>query len=321
MPGVPFGQVARGPVPVADRRRRPVGAHHVWPHSQFQIDMRGHVLGMRRIRCHPTQRPRRAQAKHGVRRIIDTVNEVMRGAGMVGVGREYILRDSGGAQVIGNMAYTGMHAEQREGVEQPHLVVVGPAFGHAGEVPEVGPVAFGLGPLAIENLQRVQPGALDICAGPCGARLLGRRETVERGPRQVAVLLVPDRVVVSHRLAPVRHDEAGLQRLGLLEALQRGLILEQMQKQHALDEQGLCLRVVGGGGKRKAAQYRAGIGRCGVRSLVADCDAGRQAHQQPRQQRGGGAWKTRSDRHDDIRLAGAAIVHHTSTFQPEGGSR
>ena len=69
-----------------------------------------------------------------------------------------------------------------------------------------------------------------------------RRQPAERRARLGEVLVEPQRLVVGERFAPVRHREAGIGLLRLPEAVDRVVVLEAVEKQHAADERRLRLR-------------------------------------------------------------------------------
>ena len=68
------------------------------------------------------------------------------------------------------------------------------------------------------------------------------RHLLERGAAAVEVDLVPDRMVVRHRLAPVSHGKARLDLLRRAEFLRRIFELEAVEKQRPPQEALLRLR-------------------------------------------------------------------------------
>src|SRR6185436_20910086 len=68
------------------------------------------------------------------------------------------------------------------------------------------------------------------------ARLRSRGEPAERGEGRVAILFPPERVVGSHRFAPVGEGERRIDALRFTERLGGVVVLEGVQEQHAADE-------------------------------------------------------------------------------------
>ena len=68
------------------------------------------------------------------------------------------------------------------------------------------------------------------------ARLVRRREPIERLLRRLEILLRPERMVVAHRLAPVGHGEVRVGLLRLLERLRGFVELEVVERLDADEE-------------------------------------------------------------------------------------
>ena len=117
----------------------------------------------------------------------------------------------------------------------------------------------------IENLQGCEVVAF-ACGFCLGRALLGRlAQLCQYIPARPLIKLVPQRMVVGHRLTPHGHDEIRFQRLRLLESLGGFVVLEQMQQQGSPHEGLLRLRGFCAGGKFQGAQARH---RCGSLGLV-----------------------------------------------------
>ena len=252
-----------------------VGAHHVVPHAQGHEDVRGHVLRMRR-----GGRDRR-QAAGGLQRacrmlgIVHAVDPVVRRARVLGVAQVHRLRDARGLEEVGQVALAMREPEQRQGMEQPGFVVAGKASRQVGHRLEVARIARTLLALAVEHFGGGQPGLLAFgrCAG--GASGGVRRQLRERRAPGGDVLLVPDRVRVGHRLAPVGEREAGIARLCVQEGFLRRRILEQVQQQHAAHEGGLRGGIPRGGREVEPPQRLDALARFGCRMRLRAVGLGR----------------------------------------------
>ena len=73
-----------------------------------------------------------------------------------------------------------------------------------------------------------------------------RRDLLEDRLGRLRVLLRPQRMVVAHRLAPVRHRERGIDLLRALERHRGFVELEAVQALHAFEERRLRRRRAGG---------------------------------------------------------------------------
>src|SRR4029077_4407374 len=69
------------------------------------------------------------------------------------------------------------------------------------------------------------------------ARGARRPEARERGARLVHALVVPERLIVRERLAPVRHREAGIDLLRLPEGFDGVVVLEAVQQEDSAQEE------------------------------------------------------------------------------------
>ncbi len=93
--------------------------------------------------------------------------------------------------------------------------------------------------VVVQRLRTREPRAL---AGRTRFRETSRRrgrEPAKRGARSRRVLLIPHRVRVAHRFAPVRHHVARIERLRLAERGRRLRIVEVVQIEHAAVERGV----------------------------------------------------------------------------------
>ena len=137
-------------------------------------------------------------------------------------------------------------AEQRQSVKGRDVVVVGILLVHPPHGVAVGEITAVLVALAVQRLDGGEPIAFLVAAGFRRALRRRWRQPAEGGECCVAVLLLPDRVVVRHRLAPVGHGESGVGALGLAEGLAGGFVLEAVHEQNAVDEVLLRRRRPGG---------------------------------------------------------------------------
>ncbi len=255
MPAVARLPAGPGPLGVHHPDRVLVGADHVVPHSERHEDVRGHVLGVTRVRRRSGQLPRGVESAGGMVRVIDGVNQVVGRTRVGGVPPEDRLDQVGGAGVGAWVAHSLVESEQRQGVEQGDLVIAGMGLRepvHGGLVERV---ATSLGPVAVEQLDRVEEAGLARGAGLGPAGLGGRTELGQGGPGRIGLLLVPDGVVPGHRFAPVGQGQAGIGGLGLPEGVAGlGVMKEVEEERPSLEGQA---GVGDAGGDRKAQRAEA----------------------------------------------------------------
>src|SRR5262249_43390341 len=138
------------------------------------------------------------------------------------------------------IALTGWNRrKQRERVERRRLVVIRVRARKLAHPIRVRAIARGFCTVAEEPFDGVEISLLAI-----GWRLrltvrARRRQPPERRAGLVHVLVVPERLVVAHRLAPVRQGESGVEALRLPERGDRIVVLEAVKQQHAADERRL----------------------------------------------------------------------------------
>ena len=176
----------------------------------------------------------RPQAQRRVHRVVVGVDEVVRRARVVRALGEHVLGDGGGFHVDGEVAALVRRAEKRERVEGAGVEVVGEVLGQLAHRLGVAVVTVLLRPLAEQDRQRGEVGALAV-AGAFG------RHAEQGRKRGVAVLALPDRVVVRHRLAPGGRCKAGVYLAGLLECLAGVVVLEAVEQEQSPQKRPLCL--------------------------------------------------------------------------------
>ncbi len=108
-------------------------------------------------------------------------------------------------------------AQYRQRAESRDLGVIREGAVHIGHGALVPIVPFLFLALAVEDLDGGEPHPLSLGGGH-GLTVIGRSgQPAERFERLISELLIPERVVPGHRLAPVRHGEVGIGILGLSE--------------------------------------------------------------------------------------------------------
>ena len=150
-------------------------------------------------------------------RVIIGVDQVVGGSGMIRMVTKDLFADGSGPHVERHIPSWVAHAKERQGVESLRLDILRVFRRQACHRPRVQGVALVLVTLPIERFHRSEPATfpLGLCLCPPGVR--SGPEPGQRRNRLVPVLLLPDRVIVSHGLAPVGHGESGLDSFGLLE--------------------------------------------------------------------------------------------------------
>ena len=173
--------------------------------------------------------------------IVERVNDEVRGARMLRIFREHLLRNRRGERLAAESLVGRPHgAEQRQRIPRRDFVIGRPLRIHRRHRVRVGVVARELVARRVEeDVDRLQERFLLRQLRLRLARVGRRRDLLEDLLRRLGILLRPQRMVEAHRLAPVRHREG---RVGLLRALERvrGFVeLEAVQILHALDERRL----------------------------------------------------------------------------------
>ena len=261
-----------------------VRVDHVVPHAQRDEDVRGHVLGVSGIGRDAAVCARSVDAERGVRWIVDGVDHVVRRARMIGMRAEDASRNGVRAQIRRHIAVALVESQQRQCVEELRFDVVRIRTAKAIEACRPERVAPRFADIFIvQRLRRPEPRALVL--RPRLRRSLGRRrrKTTQHGTSGGRVLLIPHRMRIAHRFAPVRHHVAGIELLRLAKGGGGLWIVEIMEVEHAANE---C-RVRGGRGRSREgerAELRGDERRRGiVRHLVMDASGigallGREGH-------------------------------------------
>ena len=179
---------------------------------------------------------RGAHAERRVHGVVVAVDQVMGGAGMLRVLREDLLLDGRGLHVGLHVALVLAGAEERETVERGGVEVIRVFLVQAPHRIGVGAVAIRLLALRVELLDGFEIHLLAVGRRPGEPLGLRRREALQRLHRGFTVALHPERVIVRHRLAPVRHGEAGVRLLRRPKLVGRIRVLEAVQEKQALQE-------------------------------------------------------------------------------------
>ncbi len=273
---VGVARVAGQPLPldplVGDVPGRFVRRHHLVPHAQRDEDVRGHVLGVAGGGRDRRVGPRRTQPQRRVHRIIVGVDQVMGGARVLRVVAERFLDDRRRPHICRDVSALVGGSEKRQRVECGRFVVVRILLPQAAHRIGVGEVARSLVAVTVQDIQRAQ--VVLFAVGRClGQPRFGRRsQPTQRRQRRLTVLLLPDGMVVRHRLAPVGEGEVGVDALSLAKRLGGVGILEAVEQQNASQEGLLRCRRAGVGELDPPQVRRLGAGRIGQRR--GDQDAG-----------------------------------------------
>ena len=213
--------------------------------------MRRHVAGVRDRRRDLRVAPGRVQRERSVHRIVEGMDHVVGGAGMVGAASEDVERDRAGANVVAQIivAQRFGRREERQREERADLVVVGIALVEAVHCLYVSDLARRAVAFAPQRLDRGEKALLALGRRLGAARRGIAAELGESLARVGRVEIGEERVVVAQRLAPVRHREVGLDRLRRFELRDRLLPAEAVQRRHAAQEVALRLGRGRGGGE------------------------------------------------------------------------
>ena len=164
-------------------------------------------------RCDFRVRPRRAQTERRMDGIVVRVNQVVRQAGMVGMGGKQRFEYGRRSHVDREVAAAMGRSEQRQRVKRCGIHIVRVLARQAGHGVGEGKVAAVLVAVAVQDLDGAHVVLLAFGSGFRDSRLSRRCEASERLERRVAILLHPHGVGVGHRLAPVGHREVGVELL------------------------------------------------------------------------------------------------------------
>ncbi len=165
-----------------------------------------------------------------MQRIVVRVDEVVQRAGMIAALGEDRLEQGRGADALARVDFVAPDgAEDGQGVEDAGLDIARMRRREALRRRLVRGVARGLVAFAVERRDGVDPHLLPLAAR-CSLPPFHRRAAA------VEVDLVPDRMVVRHRFAPVGEGEVRIDALGLLEGALRLRIGEVVQQQDAAEE-------------------------------------------------------------------------------------
>ena len=148
------------------------------------------------------------------------------------------LRNGGGEGVTAEPRLAGTNgAEQQQRVEDRDFVIVRPLSMHLGHRLRVRHVAIPFFAWCVEKIvDRSDVGRFFRVSSLGETPLPGRRQPLECRPTRLDVDLGPERVVATHRLAPVGEREVGIDRLGLPKRLHRFIELKAVELLDPLDE-------------------------------------------------------------------------------------
>ena len=251
--------------PSDPRLRRPgrgdVRVDRLLPHPQAGEDVRGHVQRVRRRGRNLGVRARRRQRHLGEFGVVERVDHVMGDPGMLGFNRQEAIEDRRrlllprvglvGRRVVG-------HAEDREGMEDVRLVVVGVALRHASHRLLVGHHSCWMRHAVPTVVGPDRGDVIAFAGGPCAClrRLLRRctagGEFVRRG-------WTPDLVEVAHCDPPLRHAASGILRRHFAEDFGDLAVRERVQQCHSALERRLDRRIARSGEVDLAELLRRGM--------------------------------------------------------------
>ena len=249
-----------------------VGVDSGRPHAECEKDVRCHVLGVTRVRGDLRVAQRCAQPERRVIRIVVTMDEIMEQAGVLTMIHPRLLEHGRCAHVARDVAPAVRVAENRQPVEGSRVDVARVAIVELRHCSLVAEVARLLAAISVEDFNRIQVRlfALGLCLGPTFRR--ARRQLAQRHARGRQVLLHPDGMVISHRLAPVSHGEARIHGLGAAKRGRSRLVLEVVEQGQAVEEIGLRRDSAGIGELDVAVSIGSGGGRCSEQQ--ACCERG-----------------------------------------------
>ena len=260
----------------------------VVPLSELQEDVRRHVPRVARFGREPCERARGREREVRVLRVVVVVHQIVQRASMLRIRSQYAVEDRRDTRLrvaagerravafvgVGRADQTARHrAEQGERVQRGDIGIVGlPRVQLAHGVRVVAAARLGVA-VAEQAFDRAEPRLLLRASGLRTAR--GRRgaEPGQRQPRGFEVLVAPQRLVVGHRLAPVRHDEAGIELTSLSKSLVRVLVLELMERSESAPEHSCRVYLCEGaadGSDNEQARHQRGDNRSGDDFLHRD---------------------------------------------------
>ena len=215
-----------------------VAAGYQVPHAVLDEDMRGHVAGVGHRRRNPGKNVRRRQGDRGVQRIIEGVDYIVRGAGMVGVPVEYAKGNRPGPHleseaVVSEGPRAAQHGQRMEGgdlvVHRVLLVQTGHRL-HVGD-PALAPSTFS--PQVFDGFEK----ALFAGGGRLGPTFFrSGAQALQHCARRVGVGLGLQRMIVGERLAPVGQRKVRIDGLRSLELPDRLLPSEAVKNGYAAQE-------------------------------------------------------------------------------------
>jgi hypothetical protein len=167
------------------------------------------------------------------------MDQVMRSAGMLRIALEYFFHERRGTHVRRHVAACVRRAEQSQCVETRRVDIVRIFRVQLFHRERIAPVAIVLLALAEQDFAGSE---ISLLARSLRLRCASFRRGIELREcraRSDRVLLLPDRVVVRHRLAPVCERELGIGGLCALESSRSEWILEVVKRGDA--RQKICL--------------------------------------------------------------------------------
>ena len=247
-------RVARLPQVFGDPERANVLVRDLVPHPVLNEDVRRHVHRVRDGRNDLRVGERRLEGERRMHRIVERVNDVVRGARMVGVAPEHLHRERARLHLrpVRAVIRCPRRAQHRQRIKRRHFVVIGKLLVetlHGFHVRDPARAPLAVAPECLDGLEE---------SFFTRRRRLGQaRGRVRSESRQdlawiLRVLFAGQGVVVTERLAPVREREVRLGFLRELELRDRLLPAEAVQDRDGSQEVPLRFRR-GGCGEREVA--------------------------------------------------------------------
>ncbi len=210
---------------------RDVRPHHSLPVPQRHINMRRHVQSMRRIGRHLRIAIRRAPRQMRVKGIVVGMYRVVQGPGMPRVLVQHRSRDPGTPLISLVIPAYSHRPQYRQGVKGRHLLVFRKTLVKSRHPIAVRQVPLMLVSLAVQQLHCLHQSPLHFVV-TTGLPLLRRRpQSRQYSPRGIRVLTPPQRMIVRHRLTPIRHSHTAVGTLRRAKSLRSIPILKTVKQQ------------------------------------------------------------------------------------------
>ena len=222
-----------------------VRSRQLVPLTELHVDVRRHVQCVRSVGREERIDVRGLETDDGPGRLVEGVNDVVNGAGMVAVLAKDTKADRACLQVDASaLLSTPCGAHQRERVKRRRLIIVRKPFRQHAHRARVSLRPLLAVALAVQHFDRIQVSPLTLgrrlgetlraSGGELDEGLAGRRHVL---PHRI---MVP--AGVAQRFAPICEREARVRLLGLAKPVRGVFPFEAVKELHAFDEIGLGCR-------------------------------------------------------------------------------